>query len=76
MSCVLCAAPNLLAGMDSKGDDKTRVGMYGTLGPAGFTTTIFATSKQGSLPSDLALPTNTLLGVSVSSVTFMHVFCR
>lgn len=58
------AAPNILAGLNSKGEDKMNVGIYGTLGPAGFSTTIFAASHKTQIPNDRSLPTSTLLGVS------------
>lgn len=63
-SYLCCAAPNILAGLSSKGERKSNVGMYGTLGPAGFSTTIFAASRRTQVPQDRALPTTTLLGVS------------
>jgi hypothetical protein len=62
--CVCCVAPNILAGLSSKGEGRSNVGIYGTLGPAGFSTTIFAASKRTQVPQDRALPTTTLLGVS------------
>lgn len=57
-------APNILAGLSSKGERKSNVGMYGTLGPAGFSTTIFAASRRTQVPQDRALPTTTLLGLT------------
>jgi len=68
LSCLVAfAAPNILAGLSSKGISNTQVGIYGTLGPAGFSTTIFASSTKSQLLPDMLLPTNTLLGVSSGS---------
>lgn len=58
------AAPNILAGLTSKGLADNLVGIYGALGPAGFTSTVFAASKKSAITREIALPTNTLLGVS------------
>ncbi|KAF8071307.1 IP5P13 [Scenedesmus sp. PABB004] len=56
-------APNVLAGLGSK-DGKLTNSVFGSLGPAGFSTTIFATSHKSQIPADKALPTNTLLGLT------------
>ena len=63
--CVCPTAPNLLGGLNTKGVDKHRVGVYGILGPGGFTTVIFANSIKTAIKNSANLPTNMLIGVSV-----------
>eukprot|EP00879_Flechtneria_rotunda_P003346 GHRR01003572.1.p1 GENE.GHRR01003572.1~~GHRR01003572.1.p1 ORF type:complete len:876 (+),score=152.79 GHRR01003572.1:474-3101(+) len=57
-------APNILAGLDTKGSGKQDVGIYATLGPAGFSSTVFATSTKAQIPKDRMLPTTALLGLT------------
>lgn len=64
--CVSPAAPNLLAGLATKGEDSHRVGLYGLLGPGGFSTTFFANSLKSKIKTNAGLPTNMLIGVSES----------
>lgn len=67
--CAVCsvlpaAAPNLIAGLTNKGVDKHRVGIYGMLGPGGFSTVVFANTIKTAIKPQAALPTNMLIGVS------------
>lgn len=52
-----------MGGLNTKGVDKHRVGVYGILGPGGFTTVIFANSIKTSIKNAANLPTNFLIGV-------------
>jgi hypothetical protein len=61
---LLFTAPNLMAGLNTKGEDKHRVGMYGILGPGGFSTVFFANTIKTAIKSMAALPTDLLIGVS------------
>jgi hypothetical protein len=58
------AAPNLMSGLNTKGVDKHRVGMYGILGPGGFTAVVFANTIKTAIKPMASLPTNLLVGVS------------
>lgn len=57
-------APNLLAGLFTKGIGPSRVGLFGLLGPGGFSTTFFANSMKAALGPDRLLPTQTILGLT------------
>lgn len=53
-----------MSGLNTKGVDKHRVGMYGILGPGGFTTVVFANTIKTAIKPMASLPTNLLVGVS------------
>jgi hypothetical protein len=53
-----------MSGLNTKGVDKHRVGMYGILGPGGFTTVVFANTIKTVIKPMASLPTNLLVGVS------------
>lgn len=66
-------APNLLGGLNTRGVDKHRVGIYGILGPGGFTTVIFANTIKTAVKNAASLPTNMLLGVSADAAAEISV---
>jgi hypothetical protein len=60
----MAAAPNMLAGISSKGSNGWKVGITGVLDNEGMVTRVFAASDTGSrIPDELSAPTDVKLVV-------------